>query len=373
MTPLWTLGPLNVTPYSLMILLGALAGTALAWRKKQVRPLLPAVILGALLLGHICWVIFCPYDLEASEGKGYMILRLWEGGYTIYGALLGGALGALIAARVSGIKWIDVLDALTPSACAVIVFARIGEVFTGEGIGREAEMEWTHFFPLSVCTYQDEYFQEWRYLIWFWEALAALVLLLILLKREKKALPGHQTALFLTVLGTTQILLEQMRRDYYLRLIVFVRVNQLAALATLITVLVVLLIRVKPAFPKTFWCLMTLVLASLAVMASEFVFDKFEYTPWLYISMALAAAACAVMLWVWKKKKGLLPAILICAATAVLLIAYSMKNWEETQLEPMEDMIRYIILYGTMVVDLVAIGLAIRLNMQEESGKLRAA
>ena len=85
------------------------------------------------------------------------------------------------------------------------------------------------------------------------------------------------------------------------------------------------------------------------------------------------AAACAVMLWVWKKKKGLLPAILICAATAVLLIAYSMKNWEETQLEPMEDMIRYIILYGTMVVDLVAIGLAIRLNMQEESGKLRAA
>ena len=66
------------------------------------------------------------------------------------------------------------------------------------------------------------------------------------MKNEKKALSGQQTAVFLTVLGTTQILLEQMRRDTYLRLIVFVRVNQLAALATLIAVLVVLLVRKKP-------------------------------------------------------------------------------------------------------------------------------
>ena len=240
MTPLWTIGSLNVTPYSLMILLGALAGTALSLRKKQIRPLLPAVILGALVFGHLVWVLFCPYDLEAAEGKGYMFLHIWEGGYTIYGALLGGTLGALIAGKVARVRWLDALDALTPGACAAIFFARIGECFTGEGIGRLAEVEWTHFFPLSLCTYHDDFdaaFDEWRYVIWFWEALAALVLLFILLKREKKSPSGHQTAVFLAVLGTTQILLEQMRRDYYLRLIVFVRFNQLAALATLIAVL----------------------------------------------------------------------------------------------------------------------------------------
>ena len=70
MTPLWTIGEFTVTPYSLMILLGALAGAALSLRKKQIRSLLPAVILGALILGHVVWVLFCPSDLESAEGKG---------------------------------------------------------------------------------------------------------------------------------------------------------------------------------------------------------------------------------------------------------------------------------------------------------------
>ncbi|MCR5565949.1 MAG: prolipoprotein diacylglyceryl transferase [Clostridiales bacterium] len=374
MTPLWTIGPLNVTPYSLMILLGALAGAALSLRKKAIRPLLPAVILGTLVFGHLIWVLFCPYDLEAAEGKGYMILHIWEGGYTLYGALLGGALGALAAAKVSRVRWLDALDALAPGACAVIFFARLGEYFTGEGIGRETEVAWTHFFPVSVCTYHDEFdplYDEWRYAVWFWEALAALILLFILLKREKKALPGHQAAVFLTVLGTTQILLEQMRRDNYLRLIVFVRLNQLAALATLIIVLAVLLVKNRPGALKVVCSLAVLVLASLADMASEFVFDKYEYAPWMYLGMPLAAAACAVMLFVWKKKKALLPALLICGATAALLIGYASRNWEEFELTPAEDMIRYGILYATMAVDLLCIGLTIRLNLKAGEQPLR--
>ena len=374
MTPLWTIWSVNVTPYRLMILLGALAGTALSLRKKQIRPLLPAVILGALVFGHLFWILFCPYDLEAAEGKGYMILHIWEGGYTIYGALLGGALGALIAGKLSGVRWLDALDALTPGACAAIFFARVGEYFTGEGIGRLTDVGWTHFFPLSVCTYHDEMdpsFDEWRYVIWFWEALAALILLFILLKLEKKSRPGHQAAVFLTVLGTTQILLEQMRRDNYLRLIVFVRLNQLAALATLIVVLAALLIRYKPGTVKTVCCLATLVFASLADMASEFVFDKYEYAFWLYLSMPLAAAACTVMLFVWRKKKALLPALLICGATAALLIGYASRDWEEFELEPVDDMIRFAILYGTMAVDMVCIGLTVRLNLQAGEQQLR--
>ena len=367
MTPLWTLGELNVTPYSLMILLGALAGAALSLRKKQIRPLLPAVILGALVFGHAIWVLFCPFDLEAPEGREYMLLRPWQGGYTLYGALLGGALGALVAGKLSGVRWLEALDALAPGACAVLFFARIGEYFTGEGIGRETGVDWTHFFPLSVCTYHDDFdpmYDEWRYVIWFWEALAALVLLLVLLRREKKALPGHQTAVFLTVLGTTQILLEQMRRDNYLRLIVFVRFNQLAALATLIAVLAVLLVRNRPGAAKVIGCLATLVFASLADMASEFVFDKYEYAPWMYLSMPLAAVACSFMLFAWKKKKALFPVLLVCTATAALLIGYASRSWDEFELEPVDDMIRFAILYGTMAVDLVCISLGVRLNLR---------
>jgi prolipoprotein diacylglyceryltransferase len=134
------------------------------------------------------------------------------------------------------------LDLLAPGACLALAFGRAAEMFNGQGIGAIIEEESLQFFPLAVCTYADEDFSSWQFCVWIWEALAALILLFILLKREKKSLPGHQTAIFLTVLGTTQILLEQMRRDNYLRLIVFVRFNQLAALATLIAVLIVLLV-----------------------------------------------------------------------------------------------------------------------------------
>ena len=131
--------------------------------------------------------------------------------------------------------------------------------------------------------------------------------------------------------------------------------------------LAVLLVRNKPSAPKVIWCLATLVLASLADMASEFVFDKYEYAPWLYLSMPLAAAACSVMLYVWKKKKGIIPALVICAATAALLIAYASRTWDEFELEPVDDMIRFAILYGTMAVDLICIGLAIRLNLAQKT------
>ena len=77
-----------------------------------------------------------------------------------------------------------------------------------------------------------------------------------------------------------------------------------------------------------------------------------------------AAAACAAMLFIWKKKKALVPALVICGVTAALLIGYASRNWDEIELEPIDDMIRFAILYATMAVDLFCIGLTIHLNLQ---------
>ena len=364
MTPLFTLGSLYVTPYSLAVLFGTLAGTLLVWRKKHIRPLLPAVILGALLFGHLLWTLFWP------EGSVKMALRPWEGGYTLYGALLGGALGALIAGKLSGVKWLEAMDALAPGACAAIFFERLGEYFIGEGIGREAEVAWTHFFPLTVCTYHDEFdpmYDEWRYVVWIWEALCALILLFLLLRQEKKNRPaGHATVLFLTFLGLTQILLEQIRRDGCLRVHVFIRVSQLGALITLIAVLVTLIVRRRPGPLRGGSSLAVLVFASLAVMFVEFVADKpAEYLIWLILSLALTAASFTVLEWVWQRKKGLVPSVLACAACAGLLIWFCAVDWEEAMYEPEQDLIHSLLLYGMMALSLVTIGTAIKLNIKE--------
>ena len=99
MKPLLTLGPLNVTPYSLMILLGALAGVALAWRKKQVRPLLPAAIMGVVVYG-------------LQKGLVYLL------GATISSAVLCGA--CIIAGGLVYLVFVVVCKVITYEDCLLL-------------------------------------------------------------------------------------------------------------------------------------------------------------------------------------------------------------------------------------------------------------
>ena len=67
-------------------------------------------------------------------------------------------------------------------------------------------------------------------------------------------------------------------------------------------------------------------------------------------------------------KRNVLRRVILCVS--VLLIAYGSRIWDEFELEPAEDMLRFAILYGTMAVDLTCIALAIRLNLLRDAGKL---
>lgn len=369
--PVWNCGPFHITAYSLFILAGALAGVLLSGRKKEVRPLLPAVILAALVLGHVCWVLFCPPAYVREDGKGSMMLRIWEGGYTLYGSLAGGALAAVLGAKLLKLRPLKVLDALTPGACAALLLARIGEAFSqvgsydaeggifypGQGFGDLAMTDEIPLpFPLAYCTYQDQYYAEWRYAVWLWEAAVALILLICLLTRARKAAEGRQTALFLTVLGTTQILLEQFRKDDYTRLNQFVRFSQIAALASLIAVLAVLLARRKPRRAVTFLSIGVLAFGSLSVMWAEFAFDKPQYYIFLYLSLGLAALTTAALLCV-TRKRGSLAAVPILAASAALIALHAGGRWETPDL----------LLYSVMALSLLMTGLNVLLVSGEKA------
>ena len=165
MNPILTLGPLNVTPFSRMVIAGAVAGALLSLRKKENLAVLPFVILGALLIGHMWWAFFCPPAYTAQEGVAALMFRIWDGGYTLYGALFGGFLGAAIGAKLQKLDLVSVLDSLAPGACAALLFCRLGEYFTGQGFGESVYDEGLWFFPVSFCTYQEESYQEWSYAI----------------------------------------------------------------------------------------------------------------------------------------------------------------------------------------------------------------
>ena len=362
MTPVLSLGPFTVTPFGLIVFAGALLGVLLSFRKKDIGPVLPLVILGALIFGHMWWVFFCPPGYTAEISSAQLMLRIWEGGYTLYGALFGGLLGAVIGTKLAGLNLLDTLDALTPGACIALILCRIGEYFSVQGYGEAVYEEELWRLPIAFLTYEEEGYQEWRYAVWAWEAFAALILLVLLLVCARKARRGKQTALFVTGLGLSQILLEQMRRDDFVRLNPFVRFTQIAALLSLIAVLFLFVYRVRPGWKKVTASFIELTFASLAVVCAEFVFQKPQFTEMLYVFAALSAAGMIFLLWQYRAKLRIPFAVIMVAATGALLGIYIADQWTDNTW----------LLYGFMAVALTAIGLVIFLNAPRNSASREA-
>lgn len=377
MKPLLTIGELQVTTYSLLIFAGAAAGVLLSLRKKAARPAIPFVILMSLICGHVIWCLLSDTYMEFHGNALYY--QLWRGGYTLYGVLFGGVLGALIGALISHEKFLDVTDALAPGAAAALFFARLAEYWSNQGFGHSLDafadstdtpgMVNLFTFPLSYIPLNElEEFGEdasWYYAIWFWEALAALVILAALLIRRKGA-RGDRTFIFLTALGTTQILFDQLRQDEKVMLTGFVSFTQVAALVTIIAVIIALIVLRRPGWLNAVLVFAVLICAGLTVMCAEFVLDtKTTYVPYLYLSTATAAVFTAALLGSARKGAGLAAAGMSLLSAAMLVFTYMLQD-------PFYR--GSLILYSYMAWALAVIGIAAAVCMRprvpaEPSGK----
>ena len=271
MTVFFRVGDFQLTAYGLCILAGALAGGLLCLRKKEVLPALAPVIIGAVLMGHFCWVMFCPKIY--ADDRLSLLFQFGKGGYTMYGALTGGVLGALAGAKMLKLRPLQLLDTLAPAACAVIFFGRIGDWLSGQGFGNILEEPF--FFPVSYCSYADGSYREYAYAVWAWEALAALVLMGVLLIRFRKGAPeGRVFAVFLIGLGTIAL--------------------TLAAFAAAIA----------------------------AIVFAEFVFDKYHMSWMLYLSQAAAGILVFALVRAVRGEKGLMAGGIYCGISLWLVFMH---------------------------------------------------
>src|ERR1700746_125836 len=95
------IGPLKIHWYGIMYLLGFAAAWWLArwraarpgstWKKNDVDDLIFFAMLGVILGGRIGYVLF--YGLQFWAGDPWYPLKIWEGGMSFHGGLLGVATG----------------------------------------------------------------------------------------------------------------------------------------------------------------------------------------------------------------------------------------------------------------------------------------
>lgn len=150
-----SLGPLKVHWYGLTYL----AGLAFAWwlaRRRSTRPDSPLQreqvddlifysALGVVLGGRIGYVLFYGGQ-RVAEDPGWM-LRVWEGGMSFHGGLLGVIIAMALFARRHGIALLSLLDFVAVLTPVGLGLGRLGNFIGQELWGRPTDVPWAMVFP----------------------------------------------------------------------------------------------------------------------------------------------------------------------------------------------------------------------------------
>jgi phosphatidylglycerol:prolipoprotein diacylglycerol transferase len=145
-----SIGPIALRWYGLMYVLGFVAAWWLAhrrakqpgstWKPQDVEDLIFFCALGVILGGRIGWVLF--YGLVEEIHDPSLILRIWDGGMSFHGGLIGVVLALVIFALRRGRNIMDVCDFTTPLPALGLMFGRIGNFINGELWGKETDVPW---------------------------------------------------------------------------------------------------------------------------------------------------------------------------------------------------------------------------------------
>ena len=146
----FSIGPVKVHWYGIMYLLGFGAGWALArkraakpgstWKPQDVDDLIFFAMLGVIAGGRIGYVLF--YGLSFWAKDPWYPLKIWDGGMSFHGGLLG------VIAAVSLFAWrrrrnvADVLDFTVPLPGLGLFFGRIGNFINSELWGKVTTVPW---------------------------------------------------------------------------------------------------------------------------------------------------------------------------------------------------------------------------------------
>jgi len=138
----FTLGPLNIHYYGLIIALGLVLAVMYACRRSKQFGLKEEDILDGVLcvtpFAIVCArAYYCIFSWEQYADDPISVLYIWQGGIAIYGGVIGAILGVIVFCRVKKIKIATVLDLLMLGFLIGQSIGRWGNFFNREAFGAE--------------------------------------------------------------------------------------------------------------------------------------------------------------------------------------------------------------------------------------------
>lgn len=157
-----SLGPLAIRWYGLSYLMAfVLAYLLMMWRVKHrpgrfdaqaVSDLVFHGAIGAVLGGRLGSVLF--YNFGHFLADPLYLLRIWEGGMSFHGGLIGAILALWVYARKNGRGFFEVTDFVAPAVPTGLGCGRLGNFANTELPGRITESPFGFYYPCSADSIQ---------------------------------------------------------------------------------------------------------------------------------------------------------------------------------------------------------------------------
>jgi phosphatidylglycerol:prolipoprotein diacylglycerol transferase len=235
-----TVGPLPVRWYALAYIVGILLGWRYAvslirngklWNGRtpaasvvQIDDLVMWLTLGVIIGGRLGYILF--YMLPLTDQRNALaadpleILRVWHGGMSFHGGLIGVSLALLLFVRAHGLRLLGVADIVAACVPLGLCFGRIANFIHGELWGRPTDLPWGmvfcgHYIAADVAGGCAAGYLP-RHPSQLYEAALEGVMLFLVLRLATHRLgwlqrPGAVTGLFLVGYAVVRIALENVR------------------------------------------------------------------------------------------------------------------------------------------------------------------
>jgi len=222
---IFSVGSITIHYYGIIMALAVAGGFYLAEKRSEkygikgaaAQNVLFCIIVGGFVGARLYHVFssFGYYQHNVID-----IFKVWNGGLSIYGAIIGGLIALFLYRRLDkdalwqpkGIfVFFVLLDWLTPSLIVGQIIGRFGNLFNYEAFGYPTNLPWKMFVPLEFRKSDfasHDFFHPW----FLYEQIGLLIVFLIVRKSEKSE-KNHLFLWYLLLYNILRFGLEFLRVD----------------------------------------------------------------------------------------------------------------------------------------------------------------
>lgn len=200
--------------YGIIIVSGIILALILAWKNRDTYQIswdtLTDFVFLAIPIGIVCArIYYVAFEWEYYKNNLFDIIKIWNGGIAIYGAIIGGVLTALIFCKKRKIKFLDLCDFCAPYLALCQSIGRWGNFVNREAYGEITDS----FFKMGIY---DSSVGSYIYVqpTFLYESICTFIIFCIIYSnRHNRKYSGQMFYLYMMMYGIARFVVEGFRTD----------------------------------------------------------------------------------------------------------------------------------------------------------------